>query len=104
MDLSSTIKRICKERGISINALESNTGIGRGNIGRWDVVSPSIEKVSAVADYLGISVDSLIKSDLNDTDELSQETLPLMDAAKGLKQEDIEMLINMAKRLKESYD
>lgn len=59
MDISATIKKLCEDRKISVNSLEKATGIGRGNIGRWDRVSPSFDKVAAVADHLDVSLDEL---------------------------------------------
>lgn len=57
----SQIKRICKERKIPICKLEEAVGIGQGSIARWDQHIPSVDKVKAVADYLGVTVDELLK-------------------------------------------
>ena len=59
--LVHNIKEKCKERGISIPALERETGIGAGNIYRWDDNKPSVEKVATVAKALNTTVDELLK-------------------------------------------
>lgn len=59
MDMT-TIKNLCKERKISMSALEKETGIGRRSIYNWERNSPSIDKVVAVADYFNVSVDQLL--------------------------------------------
>ncbi len=51
---------LCKEKNVSIARLERETGIGNGTIGRWDVSSPSVKNVKAVADYFGVTVDYLV--------------------------------------------
>ena len=56
------IKKLCKQRGISITELESTMGWTR-SIYRWDTNKPSIDKVKAVADYFGVTVDYLLSDD-----------------------------------------
>ncbi len=51
---------LCKKAGISIARLEAETGIGNGTIGRWNTSSPSVERLKKVADFFGVTVDSLI--------------------------------------------
>lgn len=54
------IKDLCKQKGVSINTLETESGIGRNNIARWERYTPGVDKVKAVADYLGVTVDYLL--------------------------------------------
>ena len=54
------IAQLCKEKGISVAKLERETGISNGTISRWGTSSPTVDKLSRVADYFGVSVDSLI--------------------------------------------
>jgi len=63
MGIYQNVMKLCEERGISPNKLDIESGIGRGNVERWKTVSPSIEKVSAVADYFGVSVDYIVKGE-----------------------------------------
>lgn len=55
-----TIRRLCKEQGKSLFSLEQECGLGNGSINKWDRSSPSVAKVRAVADALGVSVSYLI--------------------------------------------
>lgn len=55
------IAALCKEKNISIARLERETGIGNGTIGRWGKTSPSVDNVKKVADFFGVTVDSLIE-------------------------------------------
>lgn len=54
------IKRLCKERGTTIFALERELGIGNGVIGKWSKSSPRVETVKLVADHFGCTVDALL--------------------------------------------
>lgn len=57
------IKELCKNRGITLKELETAVGVGNRTIYRWDQNSPSIEKVCAVAEYFGVSVDYVVKGE-----------------------------------------
>ena len=54
------IAALCKKTGISIARLEIETGIGNGTIGRWKKSSPNVDNVKKVADFFGVTVDSLL--------------------------------------------
>lgn len=56
------IKRQAKARGISINSIEKNNGLGIGSIAKWNTVSPTARSLKTVADYLGVTVDELLKA------------------------------------------
>lgn len=64
----TNIARLCKERGISVARLERETGLGNATIRGWAASSPTVEKLKTVADYFGVTVDSLL-SDQNTTAE-----------------------------------
>lgn len=53
------IKRIAKEKGVTLTSIEEHCDFK--NIYRWDKNSPSIDKVEAVAKFLGVTVDELLK-------------------------------------------
>lgn len=53
------IKILCKEKGISVHALEKEIGLGGGTISRWQNSNPGFETVLKVANYLGVSIDFL---------------------------------------------
>lgn len=57
--LLSNIKELCKNKSITIVALEKHLGIGAGTISRWNKATPSFDKIEAIADYFQISIDEL---------------------------------------------
>lgn len=54
------IKELCNKKGISIKDLEHDAGLGKGTIYKWQKVSPTVEKLQAVAERLGVKVQALI--------------------------------------------
>lgn len=56
------VKRLCREAHISLTDLEQKLGFGNGTIGKWGArgATPGIDKVSAIANYFGVTVDSLL--------------------------------------------
>lgn len=59
--LFERIKMLCAEKGITVWRLERELGFSNGSISKWSTTSPSVEKVKAVAEYFGITVDDLIR-------------------------------------------
>ena len=59
--LLAKIKDLCKARGVSISRLEREVGIGNGTIDDWDHSNPRVDKLKAVADYFGVTVDYLLE-------------------------------------------
>lgn len=56
----SNIARLCKEKGISIARLERELGFGNATIRGWGVSSPSVDNLKKVANFFGVTIDSLI--------------------------------------------
>lgn len=56
----TNVLNLCRRKGISIAQLERELGLGNATIRGWKNSSPTVEKIKAVADYFGISVDALI--------------------------------------------
>ena len=61
--LLDKIKVKCVEKNTSIAKLEDELGFGRGTIYKWETVSPSAYSLKKVADYLGCTVDDLLKEE-----------------------------------------
>lgn len=55
------IKEICTKKGISICTLEKNAKLGNGTIGSWRTSSPTVDKLQAVANVLGVKVSKLLE-------------------------------------------
>lgn len=60
----NNISRLCKEKGISIARLERELGFGNATIRGWCSSSPNVDNLKKVADFFGVTVDSLISSSL----------------------------------------
>lgn len=58
----TNILAICEARGIPIRTVERESGIGNGVVRRWDSGSADVWRVKAVADYLGVTVDDLLRT------------------------------------------
>lgn len=55
------VKHICDEKGISIWRLEKDLGFSNRSISKWNESEPGIHKVRKVADYLGVSIEELLR-------------------------------------------
>ena len=62
-----TIRNIAKQKGIPLAKIERACELGERSLYRWDTNYPSVDKVKKVADYLGVTVDELLKEEQNDT-------------------------------------
>lgn len=58
--LLDRIKKIAKEQGLTISNIEEKLSFGKNSMYRWDINSPSVDKVILVANLLNTSVDYLI--------------------------------------------
>ena len=61
LNLYTNVQRICRERQITIAELERGAGLGNGVIRKWNQASPTLRTVFAVTDYLGVTLDDLMK-------------------------------------------
>lgn len=59
--LYDNIKTICKEKNLTISALEDALNFSRSYICKWNENEPGIRKVQKVADYLGVPIEELLK-------------------------------------------
>lgn len=55
------IKSVADSQKVSIRKIEQDTGITLGSIYHWNDVKPSVDKVVKVANYLGVTVEELLK-------------------------------------------
>lgn len=60
--LVESIRRICREKGVSIMQMESDLGFSAGLISRWNKTKtcPSFDKIVDIMDYLEITYDELM--------------------------------------------
>lgn len=52
MSIYKNVKNACSEAGITITALEAKLGFPRSSTCKWDVNTPGVDKVKAVAEEL----------------------------------------------------
>ena len=60
MSTYEIIKKLCRERGIAVTALEKELGFGRGSIGKLRNSQTSAERLQKIADYFNVTVDYLV--------------------------------------------
>lgn len=60
VDLSGRVKKIAKEKGISIAELERAVGVSPNSIHRWNNNIPSMDKIIKVAEVLETNVEFII--------------------------------------------
>lgn len=63
MVLYDNVKKLCEEKGVSILSLEKALGFPRSSICKWNDNEPGIRKVQKVAEYLGVSIEKLLRED-----------------------------------------
>lgn len=61
MVLYDNVKQACREKGVSVSALEKAVGFSNGCISKWNESEPGIHKVQKVAHYLGVAIEDLLE-------------------------------------------
>ena len=69
MDLYERIRDIAKTKGVSVNKMENDLNFARSYISKFRKITPSGDVLKKIAEYLNVSVDSLLGKELNDKDE-----------------------------------
>ena len=54
------IRDICKEKGMSVAAVEKKAGLSNGAISKWNNSTPSVENLNSVAKILKVKIDKLL--------------------------------------------
>jgi transcriptional regulator with XRE-family HTH domain len=97
MNIVDRIRSLCREQGSSITKLEVALGFGNGSIGRWKDSSPSYERLKAVAEYLGVTIEYLAegteKSSLSENSELSEKEHKFLAGFRELQPHEQDMMI-----------
>ena len=57
------IKKIAKNRNISIYRIEKDLNFSNGLISKWNKSTPTINLLKQVADYLSVSLEKLLEDD-----------------------------------------
>jgi transcriptional regulator with XRE-family HTH domain len=61
--LYKRIEAKCREKNISVSALEKAVGLGNATVKGWSESSPKVENLKKVADYFGCTIDELLKEE-----------------------------------------
>lgn len=59
-NLYEKIKRIAKDKGMSVREVERRCGFAYGTLQRWSKISPMVDKVFKVSRVLNVTVDELM--------------------------------------------
>ena len=54
---------MAKNKGVSINSIERENELSAGSLCKWNVVSPTVRSLKKVAEYLGVSIEELLRED-----------------------------------------
>ena len=57
------VKKLCKQKKVSIYRLEKDLGFSASTIVKWKKSIPAADKLKAVADYLHVSIEELLEDD-----------------------------------------
>lgn len=57
------IKEMCEKKHISIYRLEKDLKFPASTIIKWKTSSPTVEKIKAVADYFGVSIEYFLETE-----------------------------------------
>lgn len=96
--LYQRIKELCNRNGISISKLEADLGFGNSSIKKWNSgTSPSIDKISKIANYFNVSIDYLTgRSDIENSDsKLDDDIISLQRARQKMSPQDREKMMKM---------
>lgn len=69
MDLYERIRDIAKSKGVSVNKMENDLNFARSYVSKFRKITPSGDVLKKIAEYLNVSVDSLLGKELTEKDE-----------------------------------
>ncbi|MBR4079732.1 MAG: helix-turn-helix transcriptional regulator [Christensenellaceae bacterium] len=99
MSIVERIRELCDHKSISFNALEKTVGLGKSVIYRWDINSPSADKLKLVADYFGVTVDYLLTGEQKEKPdyiaELSKSQRVLVDRVMAMSEDQAAAFLQM---------
>ena len=111
MTLFENIQQTAKSRGLSLRSVNEKALLGPNAIYKWKTQTPSTDKLKAVADVLGVSVDYLLGNNdkmhptsaepevPNDLEEVLKQVNPVMFGGAELTDDQKMLLYNMAKEM-----
>lgn len=115
--LYEKIRKLCKEKGVTVTEVERDLGFGRGSLSKIDKHKPSNEKIKALADYFGISQDELTgvqiiepqmyyydveTMKLAEALHKNKELRVLFDAAQDISSDDLYFVYGLVQRMRKT--
>lgn len=91
------IQQLCKAANTTISAVEVACNLSNASIRRWDKSSPSVDKVLAVANYFGVSIEYLLGVEIEHKDYLTRKYDLLDDHGKALVDAVMDMELSRCK-------
>lgn len=89
------IKARCNEQGITINELETISGMSKGSIRKWDTFSPTILSLRKVARTLGTTCSDLLgECDPKEREKAQKE---LVDSIQYLSVRQINRILDLVR-------
>ena len=63
------VRRLCAERGITVNHAEVKCGFSHGAIKHWDKHPPTITRAKILCDFLEIPMEELFREEFSEVGE-----------------------------------
>ena len=61
--LYENIKRIARQKGVSIYRIEKDLDLSNGMISKWSTSTPFVTNIRKVADYLNVPLEELMQEE-----------------------------------------
>lgn len=63
MQLYQKIKKLCKERDVSVYCVEQDLEFSTGSVSKWDVSIPSADKLQRLAKYFDVPIEYFLEGE-----------------------------------------
>lgn len=110
--IASNLKKLLKDRGVSRDKVARDLNIGYSTLSNWllGYNAPKMDKVQALAEYFGVDYTNIISNTSSNVDSFSldkkslenEKDRELMELIKSLNDKEKDILINVAKWLKDN--
>lgn len=94
MFMKERVKQLCKEKGVSMNAAESEMGLAKGYISKLGNSNPNQKTLQKMSEYFDVSVEYLI----NGKEEDSEQKITSLSKSEELDiMKDVDVIIEKLK-------
>lgn len=94
MTIVERIRYIASTKGETLTSLEREIGLSKSSIRKWDIQSPSIEKVVKIAEYLQVSIDYIATGKMPSLSDKEKDLLSKWNNLDQTEQEVIQSQID----------